>query len=162
MGQDKKTPTKGAVAKRGRPSKSAVATTAAPDINAVAQDDDNYLRAKSAVAAINAALPKGGRELAPIPDDYVFRARDRKAVEVALHAAFELIGGVPRLIQWGADNQTKFYELYARMLPPAQEAQPQALSINFHSAVPASPLDNITVNEDGTVLDISDADDIPE
>ena len=43
-------------------------------------------------------------------------------VKKALSLAFEGIGGVPALIKWAKDNQTDFYKLYAKMLPPHKDA----------------------------------------
>lgn len=36
----------------------------------------------------------------------------------ALQLAFEGIGGLPRLMMWADKNPTKFYNLFARMVPP--------------------------------------------
>lgn len=60
---------------------------------------------------INAALPQSSTALTPIPHDYVFKQRDRESVSVAMHAAFELIGGVPALVQWADPNPDKFFAL---------------------------------------------------
>jgi hypothetical protein len=45
------------------------------------------------------------------------RAVGRKHVERAFLNAFELIGGVPRLVMWADQNPTEFFKLYARLLP---------------------------------------------
>lgn len=39
------------------------------------------------------------------------------AVKEALLAAFDGLGGVPALIQWGKDNPTSFYQIWAKLLP---------------------------------------------
>lgn len=42
--------------------------------------------------------------------------RSAKASQ-AMQSAFEMIGGVPRLMLWADKNPDKFYQLYARMIP---------------------------------------------
>lgn len=55
------------------------------------------------------------------------------SVKEALHAAFEGIGGVPKLIQWASENQTEFYKLYSKLIPVQVDA---AVAHNFVVAVP--------------------------
>ncbi len=48
----------------------------------------------------------------------------------AFQAAFELIGGIPRLALWAHSNPDKFYPLYARFLDSSQGAPP-AINLNL-------------------------------
>lgn len=128
----------------------------APDPTAVDVHTDAFLRASNIVAAINANLPPGSA-LPAIPADYVFRKRDREVVSTAFHAAFELIGGVPQFAHWGAQNPKDFYQLYARLLPSGTEtAVGGGTTINFVSSIPANPLDLVTVDETGRVVNVTD------
>lgn len=130
---------------------------------AVDFDLDSHLRATAVVAAFNANLPKGGRELAPIPAEYVFKRRDRETVSIAMHAAFELIGGAPRLVHWANENPDKFYtQMYVKMLPSNQETSQGGTTINVMTSIPPSPLDNVTISEDGSVVDIDFDEDLPD
>ena len=62
------------------------------------------------------------QHLPTIPPDYVFKRRNRKFVEDALQATFDLTGGTPRLIKYAHENCQEFIKLWARMLPEAQKA----------------------------------------
>jgi len=44
-------------------------------------------------------------------------AFSRRQVVENMQAAFDLIGGTPRLAVWADDNQTDFYRMYAKLLP---------------------------------------------
>ena len=140
-------------------------STEAVDETAVSPEIDTYLRADRVNAAINDAA--AGEGLPPIPKNYVFRKRDRESVSVAVRAAFELIGSVPAMAQWAANNPDKFYPLYSRfaqsdtLTPGGNNTQ-----IVFQSSVPVSPLDLVNRAADGRVYRIDDFDDdggdIPE
>lgn len=39
------------------------------------------------------------------------------AVKAALHEAFEQLGGVPKLVEWGKDNPGEFFKLWVKTLP---------------------------------------------
>jgi hypothetical protein len=43
--------------------------------------------------------------------------KNTTAVKEALQAAFEGIGGVPRLIAWAQEEPTEFYKLWSKILP---------------------------------------------
>ena len=113
----------------------------------------DYLRASNIVEAINANLPDGAPQLTPIPKDYIFRKRDRETVSVAMHAAFELIGGVPAFIQWGSKNPKDFYLLWSKLLPSQTETPIGGTTIQFISAIPSNPLDAVTIDATGRVID---------
>lgn len=49
------------------------------------------------------------------------REFNRKKVVEAFTAAFELIGGVPRLATWAHAHPTEFYKLYSKLLPSTQQ-----------------------------------------
>ena len=38
-------------------------------------------------------------------------------VKAALTRAFDELGGVPALVEWGRDNPTQFYHLWSKLLP---------------------------------------------
>lgn len=44
-----------------------------------------------------------------------------QAAHEAIELAFEGVGGVKALIEWGKSNQTDFYRLWSRRIPNAQE-----------------------------------------
>ncbi len=133
------------------------------DKDAVDEGLDYYLRAQSVIENINTNLPKG-KSITPIPANYVFRKRDREVVSVALHSAFELVGGVPSLINWAATNPKEFYALWSRLLPSNTETPVGGTTINFVSPIPQNPLDLVTVDSTGKVMtvDASPDMDLPE
>lgn len=45
------------------------------------------------------------------------RSLRRADVVTAFSAAFQMIGGVPRMALWADQNPGEFYKLYARLLP---------------------------------------------
>ena len=119
------------------------------DDTAVSAEIDAFLRAEKVIEAINAVAGPNG--LPPIPKNYVFRKRDREAVAVAMHSAFELIGGLPAFIQWGANNPDKFYILWSK-LAQSDTLTPSGNTYNFVSPLPANPLDLVNVSRDGFVM----------
>lgn len=48
------------------------------------------------------------------------------SVKAALTQAFEDMGGVDSLVEWGQENQTEFYKLWSKLLP-SQLSQPETL-----------------------------------
>ena len=131
------------------------------DKDAVDDSLDTYFRAQAVVDSINTNLPPG-TTLSSIPKDYVFKRRDRETVSVALHSAFELVGGVPSLINWASTNPKEFYALWARLLPSNTETPVGGTTINFVSPIPQNPLDMVTIAEDGSVVVLKEQDDLPE
>jgi hypothetical protein len=129
-----------------------------PDETAVSPEVDRFLRAEAVVAAINLAAADEG--LPPIPRDYVFRKRDRESVSAAFHAAFELIGGVPALMQWAQHNPDKFFPLYQRFAQ-SDTLTPTGNTFVFNSAIPPNPLDLVNV-KDGQVVLEADTGELPE
>lgn len=118
---------------------------------------DEYLRASAIVQSINANLPKAS-QLPEIPQSYVFRKRDREAVSTALHAAFELAGGVPYLVAFAQSQPDKFIPIWAKLLPSETETS-NGVNITFTSAIPANELDKVTIDVTGRVIS---TDDLPE
>lgn len=134
-----------------------------PEATPVSEELDTYLRANFAVDRINAAL--GDARLPTIPEDYKFKVRDRQAVTVAMHAAFELIGGVPGLMLWGSTNPDKFYPIWAKMAAMDDLGSGAGgTTINFISPIPEIPQDQIFINKRGDVVNPSDEgfDELPE
>jgi len=131
-----------------------------PTATPVDKDTADFLAATSIVEAINKALPQGVRGLPPIPKDYVFKKRDRETVSVAIHAAFELSGGVPGLIQWAASHPTEFYQLWSKLLGSETQTGAGGTTININSNLPSNPLDLVNVDEHGNVFTLDD--ELPE
>lgn len=134
------------------------------DDTAVSPELDAYLRAEAIVEAINKNLPrdKSGKPALPaIPKEYVFRKRDREAVSIAFHAAFENIGGVAALMQWAQHEPGKFFALYSKLLQSDTVTPTGGTQINIISSVPQSPLDLVNVAPNGQVYSIGD-DELPE
>ena len=128
--------------------------------DAVGEDLANYLRAEAIVDAINAQLP-AGKNLPAIPKGYVFRKSNREVVSTALHAAFELVGGLPAFVQWGVKNPKEFYGLWSKLLPTDTTTPVGGTTIVFNSAVPQNPLDYVSVDEAGKVISL-DPNELPE
>ena len=42
---------------------------------------------------------------------------NRQQVVSAFHDAFQLVGGIPRLVRWADDNYDDFIKLYGKLLP---------------------------------------------
>lgn len=59
-----------------------------------------------------------GRAVVPVPKAQRPRmVRPRIAAKESLETAFERMGGVAGLVQWGKKNPTEFYRIWARLLP---------------------------------------------
>lgn len=140
--------------------KKAATQVAIPDDVIANASLDAYVRAEAIIDAINANLPSGARQLEPIPKGYVLRRKDKEAASVALHAAFELRGGVPALIAWSHDNPSSFYQLWGKLVQSETETPIAPTTINIVSAVPSNPLDAVTIDETGQVVDV-DFDEVP-
>jgi hypothetical protein len=39
------------------------------------------------------------------------------SIKAAFSDAFDKLGGVPSLVQWGRENQTEFYKLVSKLIP---------------------------------------------
>lgn len=122
-------------------------------------DLNDFLAAKNIVDAINANLPSQAK-LKPIPQEFAFKRRDSEVVSIAYQAAFHLLGGVPGLVNWAERNPDKFYEQFARMSKSRDETTAGITTINIVSAIPEIPLDHVTIDEKGNVIDIDE--DLPE
>lgn len=60
------------------------------------------------------------------------------AVKTALSEAFDMLGGVESLVEWGRDEPAEFYKLWVKMLPQEVKAEhtgadgvPLGISIEF-------------------------------
>lgn len=124
---------------------------------------DAYLRAEHIVQVINDNMPEAGRKLVPIPKSMPLRKANRETVSTAVHAAFQLIGGLPNFVEWAAHNPEKFYtNIWAKLLPTDTETAVGNNTFVFQSAIPASPLDRVNVNSAGFVTIDAETDDLPE
>lgn len=120
------------------------------DDTAVDDATTAYLRADAIVAAINAAVPG---TLAPIPKEYMFRKRDAGIVSLTLNAAFELTGGLPRLVAVAEEDPKWFYGIWSRQLGMEAAGLTQsATTIIYNSGLPASPLNATVINDRGEVF----------
>ena len=58
-----------------------------------------------------------------------------RAAKDAFGLAFDGLGGVEGLIEWGKRNRSEFYRLYARLIPTEQmtaaSSEPPRIQINF-------------------------------
>jgi hypothetical protein len=81
-------------------------------------------------------------------------------VKAALCRAFDGLGGVPALIDWGRTNPTEFYRLWARLLPQDMKAQLSAnVHVDLHAQIQAARLRVIKGYPDGAKrLDLKPAD----
>lgn len=131
---------------------------------AVSKEDDDFLRASRIVDAINENLPAGLAHLPKIPNEYVFRKRDRGTIATAFHGAFELSGGVSALMLWAAQNPDKFYPLYAKLAGTEVEHSGAAGIVNFISTVPPSPLNTVNIRPNGEIYTtgVDDDGELPE
>jgi hypothetical protein len=130
------------------------AVAAEPDESVASPDLDNYLRAQNIVEAINRNLPDGYPGLPPIPADYVFKRFDREVTTLALHAAFQLRGGVPALVRWADSDPKSFYNIWSKLVPTEQAIAQANTTIVVQSAVPANALDSVSINETGHVVTV--------
>jgi hypothetical protein len=83
------------------------------------------------------------QHLPVIPKDYVFKN----------NTAFDLTGGVPRLVKYGHENYAEFIKLWAKMLPEAQKHEQGPAVVQVFHNVPPSALDV------GDIVDMDDLDD---
>jgi hypothetical protein len=111
---------------------------------------DRYLRAQAIVDAINENNPF---PLEPIPKGYVFKKRNAGDAAIALHSAFELNGGVPRLVAFARTHPKDFYAMWARLVAAEEsKGHTSATQIIFQSAVPKNPLDDVSIDSQGRVI----------
>ena len=111
---------------------------------------DRYLRAQAIVDVINASNPF---PLEPIPKGYVFKKRNAGDAAIALHAAFELNGGVPGLVSFARTHPKEFYSMWARLVAAEEsKGHTSATQIIFQSAVPKNPLDDVGIDQFGRVV----------
>lgn len=76
-----------------------------------------------------------------VPRDPAF---SRKDVVNAFQAAFDLIGGVPRLALWANDHQTDFYKMYSKLIPSgASSALGEVNKMEIQMAIVPGPLDRL-------------------
>ncbi|MGI9141557.1 MAG: hypothetical protein ACR2IJ_00045 [Fluviibacter sp.] len=68
------------------------------------------------------------------------------SVKSALLDAFDRLGGVESLVQWGADNPTQFYQVWSKILP--QEVH------NTHSGDAENPVMLLMQQITGTKFDV--------
>lgn len=78
----------------------------------------------------------------------------RREVAAAFQAAFQLIGGVPRLALWANRNPGDFFKLYSKLLPSATLIELEETNrVLVRHAIPRGPLDAVVVDERGQVVD---------
>lgn len=57
-------------------------------------------------------------------------------VKKALCEAFEKLGGVPALVEWGKENQTEFYKLWVKLIPVQQNVPADATPVKIEIVNP--------------------------
>lgn len=137
-------------------------TTNSSKDEAIPEELTSYLRADNIRQAINANLPSGLAGLPEIPKDYVFKRRDKEVVALSLHAAFELAGGVPYLVEFARQQPEKFLNLWVKLMNDDKLDSSGGVQINFNSPIPQNALDLVSVNEAGNVVTLDLEDDLPE
>lgn len=71
------------------------------------------------------------------------------SVKAAFEQAFDEMGGAAALVQWGREQPTEFYKLYAKLLPVQVNADMKhqgSISIVVDTGVPRAPDDPATVD----------------
>lgn len=66
------------------------------------------------------------------------------SVKAAFEQAFDEMGGAASLVQWGREQPTEFYKLYAKLLPVQVNADMKhqgSISIVVDTGVPRAPDD---------------------
>lgn len=99
------------------------------------KSDDQTVRDMSLLSVLDKSLPA-------LPKEHLFKMRERRDVELAFHATFELLGGVPAMMMWAAENPSEFYRLMGRLLPEQQKATANT-QIVIHTGVERSPLADV-------------------
>ena len=68
----------------------------------------------------------------------------RKDVVNAFNAAFELVGGIPRLAMWAHENPGDFYRIYGKLLPSqSQNIVGDDGTLKIELAIKPSSLDEL-------------------
>lgn len=99
--------------------------------------DDAKIREMSLLAVLDKSLPA-------LPKDYSFKMRERRDVELAMHACFELVGGVPRMALWAKENPTEFFRLYMKLLPQTDpNTATAATQVIINTNLPRSALADV-------------------
>ena len=88
----------------------------------------------------NALVDILGNTLPAIPKSFRYSIKDQDRVRNAFDFAFGLIGGVPALALWGAQNPDKFYPLLAKMQPQNNNLIQTTGNVTVLSNIPDSPL----------------------
>lgn len=113
------------------------------------EHEDSFLRGTQALAILNEAIKETG---IVIPTNYVFKDMDRSVIKKAHDAVFGLLGGVPSMLLWAAQNKGDFYKQYAKFGAVDTNAGGGATVI-VNTNVAPSPLDNIVLTDDGKIVD---------
>jgi hypothetical protein len=111
------------------------------------EHEDSFLRGAQALSILNEAVKETG---VVIPPDYVFREMDVGVIKKAHDAVFGLLGGVPAMLLWAHANPTDFYKQYAKFANKDTTVV-AAGTVNIVSNLPASTLDNRTIDAEGFV-----------
>lgn len=130
-----------------------------PQFEELDPDTINILRGNLAIGSIRDALEEAG---VAVPEDFKFKAIDRKSMAIANSAVFALMGGVPGYLLWASQNPGKFYEKF--MMNNEKEG-PTAFGMNINtqkieivSPIGSNPLDDVELDELGRVKDKKDDD----
>lgn len=74
-----------------------------------------------------------------------------RSVQESLRLAFQKLGGVDGLVQWGRTHPTEFYRLTGRLIPQEVKAALDVREMIIHHAFPPTPLD-MHPNEAGILV----------
>lgn len=107
----------------------------------VSQDTLEKLASRDADIRNSGKLDIFEQHLPQLPADYVFKPKDKQFVADSFMAAFEAIGGVPKLAQWAHQNPGEYFKLFARMMPEAEKSPQGTTVVQVFHSVPPSPLD---------------------
>jgi hypothetical protein len=80
-------------------------------------------------------LPKTGGRKKGAPNKVTTQAKE------AFNLAFEGMGGVTALTDWGNENKTEFYKLYARNIPQQVTGEGGGAVKHEHDLTPQAKLD---------------------
>lgn len=113
------------------------------------ESEDSFLRGTQALSIFNEAIKETG---VVVPRDFVFKNHERGVVEKAMHATFGLLGGVPAMLLWASRNPTEFYRMYGKLSPSETVVSGGGNTVVI-TQIPDSPLDTITLHDNGKVVD---------
>lgn len=74
--------------------------------------------------------PKTGGRKKGVPN------KTTSEVKKALTEAFDKMGGIPSLVEWGKENPTEFYKLWVKLIPVQQNVPADATPVKIEIVNP--------------------------